>query len=98
MAALHAREKRPILYTEAGYPAIVGGQLTPWAEDGAPDDDLQARAYEALFTAHAAEAWFAGVYWWKWFTAGSSNLWDRSPFCPDGRPAEQVLARWFARP
>ena len=38
--------------------------------------------------------WFAGVYWWKSFTDGGRH--ERDEYAPIGKPAEQVLARWWA--
>ena len=66
--------------------------LVRQATGGAPDPDLQARAYEALLRAVAERPWFEGVYWWKWFTDAGP---DRDDFVPAGR-AREVLAAWWA--
>lgn len=95
LGALARDHDRPVLFTEAGYPAVDGGTTTPWAADGRANPELQARAYDALLAAFAGEPWWAGVYWWKWFTAGPRNGHDESNHDPAGKPAEGVLARWY---
>jgi hypothetical protein len=91
---------KPVIFPEAGYRAIAGAVHEPWdGRGGAPDPDLQARAYEALLRACTARPWFGGVYWWKWFTdpAGEGASWgdtEVDPFVPRD-PARDVLAAWF---
>jgi hypothetical protein len=83
---------KPVVFPEAGYRAVVGATEKPWESGaGAPDLDLQARAYEALLRAGAKRTWFNGVYWWKWFTADGP---DQDTFVP-GAPAQAVLRAWF---
>lgn len=85
---------KPVVFAEAGYRAVAGATVEPWASrGGAPDPDLQARAYEALLRACSARPWFQGVYWWKWFTDLPG---EDDPFVPAGGPAEDVLRAWFA--
>ena len=82
---------KPVLFTEAGYRAVEGSTARPWEPTSdRPDPDLQARAYEALLRAATARPWFAGVYWWKWFTAAGP---DTDTFVPDA-PAQAVLRAW----
>lgn len=84
---------RPVVFPEAGYRAVKGTTEKPWdPESDAPDLDLQARAYEALFRAGAERPWFKGVYWWKWFTDLPG---ERDPFVPADKPAEAVMKAWF---
>lgn len=85
---------RPVIFTEAGFQAIAGAATHPWEshDDGTPDPEGQARAYESLMRACTARPWFHGVYWWKWFTDLPG---ERDPFVPAGKPAEDVLHAWF---
>lgn len=83
---------RPVLFPEAGYRAVDDATTTPWNADGAPDEGLQARAYEALFRACTERPWFRGVYWWKWFTDLPG---EGDSFVPADRPAERVMAAWY---
>lgn len=85
---------KPVVFPEAGYRAIAGATEEPWASKrGAPDPDLQGRAYEALLRACSARPWFQGVYWWKWFTDLPG---EGDPYVPADGPAEAVLRGWFA--
>lgn len=87
--------KRPVIFTEAGFQAVVGAASHPWEshDHERPDPAEQARAYEALLRACTERPWFQGVYWWKWFTDLPG---EGDPFVPAGQPAEQVLQAWFA--
>jgi hypothetical protein len=88
----HAVGGRRVVFPEAGYRAIAGATDKPWEEtSGAPDPELQARAYEALLRAGSRRPWFEGVYWWKWFTAAGPDV---DSFVP-GEPARAVLRAWF---
>jgi hypothetical protein len=41
------------------------------------------------------EPWFAGMYWWKWFSDPSDRGRNADPHSPHGRLAETVLRRWY---
>lgn len=96
--AIGERHGMPILLTEVGYASAP----SPWIEPHASDRrdsvalEAQARAYEAAFRAMADEgAWIKGAFWWKWpTTLAVGGAEDRS-FTPNGKPAEDVLRRWF---
>jgi hypothetical protein len=55
---------------------------------------IQARCYEVIFESFAKEPWFAGTYWWKWPSHGRGGPYDLS-HRPNGKPAMEVLERWF---
>lgn len=97
LAALAARARRDVVFTEIGFPAHAGALREPWAADGArPEDEgLQARAYEGTLRAIAAAPFVRGTFWWKWFSGGRGNPHENEPFDPSGRAAEKVLARWY---
>ncbi|MCB9764805.1 MAG: hypothetical protein H6739_33830 [Alphaproteobacteria bacterium] len=85
---------RPVLFTEAGLRAVEGAAVEPWNAGlrGSPDPGLQARAYEALLAACTPKPWFAGVYWWKWFTDPTA---EDDLYAPTGNPAEEILRAWW---
>jgi hypothetical protein len=95
---LSARWGRRVLFTELGYRSAAYGAWRHWelARDAPVDLATQALAYEAFFEAVWPRPWFAGVYWWKWF----SHLADGGPgdndFTPKGKPAEEAMAAGFA--
>jgi hypothetical protein len=99
MEALVTRFKRPVVFTEAGYPSIVGAAARPWQwPNGQEEADaaLQARAYEQLMVACTSVPWCRGVYWWKWYERPESTPVSHD-YTPRGKPAEAVLARWYRR-
>jgi hypothetical protein len=96
--AVVRRFRRPVLFMEAGYRSMVGTFRKPWEEKGRlPDDDAQARAYEALFRAFANARWWKGVYFCKTFTdpALSYERDDGTSFSFRGKPAQAVVEKWF---
>ncbi|MDX1547376.1 MAG: hypothetical protein R3247_10330 [Rhodothermales bacterium] len=97
------RTGRPILFTEIGYRNVGYAAAEPWRwpsrdEPGEPDDALQARLYDVFFETLWHEPWFAGAILWKWHPEADrqGRRGTRLDFSPQGRPAETVIARWFA--
>jgi hypothetical protein len=109
LAAIERAARRwgkPIVFTEIGYKSTADGTARPWewpqrsGAEGAPPADLetQARAYEAFFRVFWHRPWFAGAYFWKWYPkarGGEQGL--LADFTPQGKPAAQVMARWYGQ-
>jgi len=95
---VHRRTGKPILFTEVGYRSSPTTAEAPWRwpqhEEAPVDPTLQARCYEALLSTVGQAPWLAGVIIWKWHPEAEAN---RRPegYTPQGKPAEQVLRRWF---
>jgi hypothetical protein len=97
LAAFSRRHGKPVVFTEVGYAASALAAVEPWKEDNAPADPaMQARCYQVVFEAFYREPWLAGLFWWKWPSHGRGGLHDDS-FNPLGKPALQVLERWYGR-
>jgi hypothetical protein len=97
LAAIAARQGKKIVFTEVGYAATANAAVEPWKEDNTPADPvMQARCYQVLFEAFYREPWLAGLFWWKWPSHGRGGVRDNS-FNPLGKPAFQVLERWYGR-
>ena len=100
LKAISVRTKRPVLFTEVGYHALDTAASRPWEWDldGRSSEETQARCYEALFRVAAANPWIRGIYIWKWFPhhdrMGGRH---RADYTPQGKPAERVLEREYAR-
>lgn len=92
-----ARWKRPVLFTELGYPSADFGAWRQWevGRDAPVNLRLQAEAYAAFFEAVWPQPWFAGVYWWKWFSHLDHGGAVDNDHPPHGKPAEGVLAQWW---
>jgi hypothetical protein len=99
LSKLAEKTKKPIVFTELGYPAHRGALAEPWKADGDRpiDEGLQARAFEGTFRALSRAPFVRGVFVWKWFSGGADNPHEREPYDPSGKAAEKVIARWYAR-
>jgi hypothetical protein len=95
VTAFAKKVDRPVVFTEVGYPSLDGGAVWPWDETRKAPVDLgeQARAYEAFVHAWSPATTLRGVYFWNWFGFGGPECRD---YTPRGKPAEQIVRRWFA--
>jgi hypothetical protein len=94
---LAQRTRRPVLLTEAGYPARHACWMRPNEEIGAVDPEAQRRSAEALLWALSARPHplIRGLFWWKAFSDGRKAEAADGGFRIGGRPAEAALARFF---
>ncbi|GAB2954887.1 hypothetical protein GCM10027048_20560 [Hymenobacter coalescens] len=104
LVRVQQRYQKPVLFTEAGYRAVPTAAAAPWEwpdpRKPQPEDDAtQAACYEALFRACWRQPWFAGLFIWKWYPGMPPDAAGRrrADFTPQHRPAEQVMARWYAQ-
>lgn len=98
LSKLHARYRKPILFTEVGYASTNAPWRKPHASDKEPEfsNEDQARAYEIALAAVAERAdWIHGMYWWKWPTNIERGGAGHRGFTPNGKRAEDVLRRWY---
>ncbi|MFI1884508.1 glycoside hydrolase family 113 [Streptomyces jumonjinensis] len=98
LAAFAARQNRRILFTEAGYVSQRGTASAPysWTVSERAGAAEQSAAYQALLTAFDGRAWWAGVCWWMWDDWPDSGETERRlAYTPHGKPAEEVLRRWW---
>lgn len=99
LVALADRVKKPVIFTEAGYPPVRGAWIAPHDDSSgrprAPED--AARAVAAVFRALDGQKWWRGVYWWKAFSDGRPARPDGKGFNLLGTPAEKAVADGFAR-
>jgi len=99
---LAAKWQRPICFIETGCQSVRLAARTPWgAAHTAPLDlDEQARYYASACQVFWTEPWFCGFGWWDWppkLYSPEQAATDRG-FCVYGKPAEQVLRQWYAKP
>jgi len=88
---------KPILFTEIGYRSVDGTSRTPWdwERGGQMDAGEQADCYEAAFEMFWNRPWFAGFFWWDWGTGERVDPGTDTGYTPRGKPAEEVLKRWY---
>jgi hypothetical protein len=95
-----------VIFSETGFQSRPNCHVRPW---GTPlldvDDDsawvqvidvtCQSNAYEALMRYLASQPLVKGVYMWLWRTDPTTGGTFNSDFTPFGKPAEDVLRRWY---
>ena len=61
--------------------------------------EAQVNCYQAMFDTFWDKPWFGGLYVWTWYPyAEPTSGYLGRGFTPMGKPAENVMARWFGKP
>ena len=99
LESIAAREDLPILFTEIGYRSVHYAAGEPWRwpsrdESAQPDLRLQEDLFSAFFESIWQKPWFSGAIIWK-FHGDGHHRWSMLDFTPQGKPAEEVIRRWF---
>lgn len=100
MKGLSAEVGRPVLFTEYGYQSVNGAAGNHWEVNKSLENlnmELQAMAYECMFKMLWEEEWFAGGFLWKWHLRDAIGGLRDPHFTPQGKPAEEVIKKWYAR-
>lgn len=90
---------KQIIFMEIGCRSARGCAMMPYDfthKDFPYDEDEQANFYESCMQAMWDEPWFAGFFWWDWYT----KLPTRQPemgFSIVGKKAERVVQAWYAK-
>ena len=91
---------KQIIFMEIGCRSARGCAMMPYdfSHSEFPyDEDEQAAFYESCFRSMWDEPWFAGFFWWDWYT----KIPERHPemgFSIVGKKAEEVVKKWYAKP
>jgi hypothetical protein len=93
---------KPVLFTEIGYRSEQGAAADPavFHRQAPVDLRLQADAVAAAFQALTPQSWLLGTLWFWWdnpSTADAGGGPQDNGYTPRGKPAEAVLAAWYAR-
>lgn len=88
---------KPIVFTECGYTSSGTAATKPWEDGtvGAPNTELQAKCYKALFETFWDKPWFLGVYWWNWNTYPGSGGPKNKGYTPQNKPALECITEWY---
>jgi hypothetical protein len=97
MGQLARRHRKPIVFTELGYPSSVHATARPWQTGGRFSAAAQRRALDAAFRALGHRRWFAGLYIWEWSADPRSGGGGDTGHTPQGKPAERSIGTWFRR-
>ena len=90
---------KPVLFMEIGCRSAAGCAMMPWDfshREFPYSEEEQANFYDACLRALWQEPWFAGCFWWDWYT----KLPQRTPemgFSIVNKKAEKVLQAWYAK-
>ena len=101
IAALYGK---PVLLGENGCTSSSGGPINPsgWSPENGYDGQEQANYLEAVLRLFWNEPWWYGLYWWKWDEQNYREAMHNDPagdkgFTVLGKPAQEVMRRWFTR-
>ncbi|PZD94629.1 1,4-beta-xylanase [Paenibacillus sambharensis] len=92
---------KQFFFMEAGVPSRTGSEHLPndWGLQGSPDEEVQKRYYETMFTSCDRRGWVSGFMLWDW----PPRLYDLSDasanddYCMYGKQAESVIAQYYTR-
>ena len=94
------RYHKPVLFTEIGYMANSKAGMGS-AENDANSSDYseshQEACYRMALETYWNEPWFAGMYWWKWFSNPEDRGKSADAHSPHGRMAEETLKQWYEK-
>ncbi len=93
------RWQKPLLFTEIGYMANEGAGMGSREDQYTKyDESMQAECYRLALETYWNEPWFAGMYWWKWFSNPHDSGRNADAHSPHGRKAGSILAEWYKKP
>ncbi len=90
---------KQIIFMEIGCRSAKGCAMIPYDfshHEYPYDEDEQANFYESCMRSMWNEPWFAGFFWWDWYT----KIPTRQPemgFSVVGKKAEGILKEWYAK-
>ncbi len=98
--------RKPIFFTEVGWPSQDGCSYEPWNYYRSRTVDLaeQQRCTASFLQTFGSEPWVGGVLIWKWRDhpgmtgAGDDNDAGRLNYTPFGKPVMKTLQTFFASP
>ncbi len=87
---------KKVLITEVGYRNVSYAGLEPWTHDKgktSANDQAQVNLYESFFQAIHQQNWVAGTFLWQWTYLPTEK--GNTIFSPQGKPAMEVVRKWF---
>jgi hypothetical protein len=99
---------KPIIFVEIGYTSAYNTHAHPDHMELLAYDDCsvwalcvfleeQANSYEAAYRTFWNLEWFDGMFWWLWRTDPWDGHSSDSGFSPVGKPAENVMTKWYSQ-
>jgi hypothetical protein len=97
MAGLARRYRKPIVFTEIGYPSTTLALSAPWTSGGRYSGEAQRAAFRGAFRALTGRRWLRGFYIWDWSANPNAGGPGETGHTPQGKPAERTIKAWFER-
>lgn len=94
---------KPILFTEFGYLSVDSCASKTWElerniHQRQVNQQAQANAINAIFTAFWNEPYWAGGFLWKWFPNGHGHEgYPDKDYTPQNKLAEEVITNWYCK-
>jgi hypothetical protein len=103
--ATSRRYGKPVLFTEIGFKSTADAAVHPWEWPQQASGffrkvslQTQADCYESFFQVLWDKEWFSGAHVWRWYADHASSGGRKSlDFTPQNKPAENIIARGYAR-
>jgi hypothetical protein len=89
---------KPVILLEAGWCSLANAAKDSWdyTQDQLPaDNDLQKKLYESFFESWWGKPQLAGLVLWEMHPGGDDT---GKGYTPQGKPAEDVMKQWLAKP
>ncbi|HEX4054657.1 MAG TPA: hypothetical protein VHX86_10370 [Tepidisphaeraceae bacterium] len=89
---------KPVILLEAGWCSLANAAKDPWdytQDQLSADNDLQKKLYEAFFQSWWGKPQLAGFMIWEMHPGNDPT---GKGYTPQGKPAEDVMRQWFAKP
>lgn len=92
-----------ILFTEYGYLSVDGSAGKSWElekgiENRFVNQQAQADAFQALYSALYHEEWWSGGFIWKWFPEGMGHEgYPERDYTPQSKKAEKIISHWYSK-
>ncbi|MBQ3080150.1 MAG: glycosyl hydrolase family 53 [Clostridia bacterium] len=94
-----AHHDKKIIFMEIGIRSARGCAMMPYDfshREFPYDEDEQANFYESCMRAMWNEDWFAGFFWWDWYTYLPKKTLEMG-FSIVGKKAEDVVKKWYKK-
>jgi hypothetical protein len=95
LAGVAARFRRPVVFSEIGYPSSLDALREPWRATSTYSARDQETGLRAAFRALAAEPWFGGLYLWHWYVDPAAGGPGDTDHTVQNKPAQETVREAF---